>query len=174
MIFSVKEIAEFFEVSERRIQQWVTDTDYLMPRESNGEYDFIKCVKWRIKFLETEIESLGKEGDKKLNELKREGESLKNIERLVKIEMIAKNLLDRGMVQRVWITELAILKQNLIGAIYKINELVKGVENDDARLALIKNEIDFTLQSISELPLDETEEDEEIFEDEILKEFEEE
>ena len=62
-------LIELFDISGRSIRRWVSEDN--MPREGANKYDLIKCVQWRVKTLNNEIEMLKLSGDEKLHELKK-------------------------------------------------------------------------------------------------------
>jgi phage terminase Nu1 subunit (DNA packaging protein) len=82
-IVDVATLANFFEVEERTIQNWVSVNG--APRSSRGEYDFMQFIKWRIRYLENEKKIFEAGGSKKA-EAELEGINLQNIQRKQKIE----------------------------------------------------------------------------------------
>lgn len=140
-------LARFFDKDMRTIQLWAKLEG--MPKEDRGQYDFVKCAKWRIDKLEKEIDEL-KKGDVTLYKLQQEYQKLRNEEKALDLEVKKKNLLDRETVEMVNTAFLRLIIRNIKALAPRINKKVNG---DNKTLDVIKNEIDVLLNAISETPL---------------------
>ena len=150
-IVDVNALAEFFEVEPRTIQYWADDG---MPRVKKGEYNFLECVKWRIRYLEKEKEELGREADKALNELKKEGQGIMNQFRKIRLMKELGEIIPREDVKIAWLTELSILKQNFNGTPNRLSVSLDGVTDKNERFEIIRKEIEEVFKGISELPIE--------------------
>lgn len=74
-IVDVHTAAKYFNKGVRRLQQYVEEG---MPRDTKGNYDLLKCSKWRVEKLEDENEILRTAGDEKLYAQKMIGQIIKN------------------------------------------------------------------------------------------------
>ena len=81
-IVDVETLAEYLDLSVRRIQQLVSDLGAPKPLE-RGEYDFIPFVKWYIGHLRNENEKL-KMGDETLYKLEQEDKKVVTAARKLK------------------------------------------------------------------------------------------
>lgn len=153
-VVDVEFLAEYFEKTPRTIQMWAKTEG--MPKEDAGKYDIIKCAKWRIKKLEEKITELEK-GDVTLYKLQQEYQKLKNEEKALDLEVKKRNLLDRETVELVNSVFLKLIVRNIKALAPRLNKKING---NSKTLAIINNEIDELLKSISNTPIN-------YFEDEI-------
>lgn len=129
-----------------------------MPKEERGQYDILKCAKWRIEKLESKIEEIEK-GDVTLYKLQQEYQKLRNEEKTLDLEVKKKNLLDRETVEMVNSVFLNLIVRNMKAIAPRLNKKING---DNKTLEIINNEIDELLKSIANTPIN-------YFEDEIEK-----
>lgn len=146
-IVDVKFLADFFEKDIRTIQLWAKSED--MPKEDRGQYDLIKCCKWRIRKLEEKISELEK-GDVTLYKLQQEYQKLRNEEKTLDLEVKKKNLLDRELVELVNSSFIKLMIRNLNAIPYRLNKKING---DNKTLHILKNEIDDMLRTIASTPI---------------------
>ncbi|OGU58288.1 MAG: hypothetical protein A2V66_03615 [Ignavibacteria bacterium RBG_13_36_8] len=98
-IVDVHFLSEFFGMDVRTIQNWADkDKTYPnMPRLKKGEYDFLKCVKWRLQFLERENKKIKAAGEEKLVDIELQKEIKKDKLEDIKLKKELQQLVDRKM-----------------------------------------------------------------------------
>lgn len=164
-IVDVTYLSYFFRVSDRRIQQWVNEG---MPREDRGEYNFVKCVDWRIKYLENKIEEL-QSGDEKLYQLKREGQALANRERELKLRKLAGELVILDDVKLAWVEEVKTFNKLLDSLQNKLDTAIGGEGKYLPIIAEKINEIRTMLPCELRINLDELDDQDEVSETEVIE-----
>lgn len=60
-VVGVNDLAQFFGIEPRRVQQLVKNEG--MPLEGRGRYDLLKCAAWYIRWLRTRVERKGGDSD---------------------------------------------------------------------------------------------------------------
>lgn len=146
-IVDVEFLAGYFNKTVRTIQLWAKTEG--MPKEDAGKYDIIKCAKWRIQKLEEKISELEK-GDVTLYKLQQEYQKLRNEEKALDLEVKKRNLLDRETVELVNSVFLKLIVRNIKALAPRLNKKING---NSKTLAVINDEIDELLKSISNTPI---------------------
>jgi len=153
MLVNVNELADFFGRDPRTVQLWAEKDG--MPREARGEYDMMKCARWKIQKLEDENDILRNNmGDEKLYDLKREDQIIKNKEREVKVRKMIGELVSVEAVRLAWTNETKNFRKALKALKNKLNYSLSGVIDDIKRRELISRDIDEISEFLSELPID--------------------
>jgi hypothetical protein len=158
-IVGVATLAEFFDVDERTIQLWVTNL--AAPKLAHGKYDFLKFIKWRLKYLETEIK-ISQSGSDRKYETEAKILELQYVERQIKVGEKLKQLAPIDLVNIIW-TEETISINSALNALESDMEDIDGIHDPIKRKE--KRHLAFAemRNSISkELKIEDVEPDEEI------------
>lgn len=151
-IVAVSALAEFFECTERTIQNWVTD--YGAPRDIEGEYNFQQFVKWRLNFLGNEIKKLEAGGDKKY-ELETEKLLISNKRDWVRFQKEIHQLVPLELVRQAYVSD-SVAYKNAAEALE--NKIYLVIDANAEQRAAIKKEFDDMRKQIgTELRLNEKE-----------------
>lgn len=109
-IVDVAVLAEFLELTPRRIQQFVSELG--APRLERGEYDFVQFVKWYITHLRNENEKL-KMGDETLYKLEQEDKKVVTAFRKIKLMKELKKLIDIDMANDAYARDMIAFKSEI-------------------------------------------------------------
>ncbi len=109
-IVDVNVLAEYLELTPRRIQQFVTDLG--APRLERGEYDFVQFVKWYITHLRNENEKL-KMGDETLYKLEQEDKKVVTAFRKIKLMKELKKVVDMDLVNDAYAKDMIAFKSEI-------------------------------------------------------------
>jgi len=145
----IKLVADFFEVDQRTIQNWVKKG---MPKNGRGEYELIACVQWKLKENETEIEILKEGGgDETLRELRK-----RNVEADLKIKeeklkTIRGEKLDVELVSVAWKNEMLLVKKILNGMPGVAMIKLEGAETPEQKQKVIQDAVDDCLKQFAGL-----------------------
>jgi len=156
-IVDVNFMAEFLELTPRRVQQLCSDLG--APKLERGEYDFVAFVKWYITHLRNENEKL-KLGDETLYKLEQEDKKWVTLARKVAVMQKMRHLIDRNIINIAWTNE-----------VVAFNGCLTNLENDlgltlelslDQKQILKKKINDIRNQLANALNIEDVEELEEI------------
>jgi hypothetical protein len=137
-IVSVEVLAQFFEKEVRTVQLWASE--FGMPKVERGQYDFLECTKWRIKYLEKEIEKL-KLGDETLYKLERDGAFITNQMRKVKLMKELKKLVELDLVNIAWANEVVAFRASLNALEYSLITSLQNLHDENKKREIIKKKI---------------------------------
>lgn len=137
-IVTVEMLASFFKKDVRTIQYWASDLG--MPKIGRGEYDFIECCRWRLEYLEKEIEKL-KLGDETLYKLEQEGAQLTNQIRKVKLMKELNRVIDKDLANIAWANEVTSFRASLDALEYSLTMVLQNLHDEDKKKELIKKHI---------------------------------
>lgn len=158
-IVDVEYLANFFGVTARRVQQWADEDG--MPRESRGEYDILKCARWKIRKLEEECEILRNSGDEKLHALKMEGQRIKNKKDELALRKVMGELVDYESVKIAWASETKTFAKALKVMINKLYDALEEVEDRIQKKSIIEREVKAVLNRLGDLDIKEDFDEEE-------------
>lgn len=129
-IVDVETLADFFGCTERNIQLWCSE--HGAPKLDRGQYDFDSFVKWRIGYLEGQIE-IEKQGGQEKYKLEAEGQRLTNIERAQRILIKQKKLIDFDLVRQAYVNDASAFRLGLDKLVFRIDEIFKTI-NDNQKM----------------------------------------
>ena len=129
-IVDVETLADFFGCTERNIQLWCSDLG--APKLERGQYDFDAFVKWRLKYLDEQIE-IEKQGGQEKYILEAEGQRLTNIERAQRILIKQKKLIDFDLVRQAYVNDASAFRLGLDKLVFRIEEIFKTI-NDPQKM----------------------------------------
>jgi len=150
-LVSVEVLAKFFERDVRTVQLWANEG---MPKEARGEYDFLKCVKWRIAKLEEENNILRNSMDEKLHALKVEGQKISNMNNSLKLRRLLGELISFEAAKIAWLNETTLLRKNILALIPKLTTALDNVNERSKRQLIIAELIYETLNMLGDFKPD--------------------
>jgi len=153
-IITRKELAEILGYDERYINQLVNEKG--LPRLEFNQYDLIEVVKWWKNY----IEELHQEELKRVRVTKPQDELALKSARLKELEILEREgkLIEVDLVRSAWLEEMKLLKELLdsLGARLSHNLVGKDVKMIKK---IIDEEVERIEQNISELPIENEEDD---------------
>lgn len=141
-------IADLFDVSERRVQDYVSDDN--MPKLARGEYNLFDCVRWKIKKLERENEMLKNSGNETRYAEQLKGDRYKNMKLAQDMLKSAGHLVEAEDVRIAWTTECNALRTALKGLIPDLTAALDNVQDDLKRKEIITKKIHSVAKYIAE------------------------
>jgi hypothetical protein len=153
-IITRKELAEILGYDEKYINQLVDEKG--LPRLQFNQYDLIEVVKWWKNY----IEELHREELKRVRAFKPQDELALKSARLKELEILEREgkLIEVDLVRSAWLEEIKLLKELLdsLGARLSHNLIGKDVKEIKR---IIDEEVERIEQNISELPIENEEDD---------------
>ena len=159
---NVEFLAEIFAVDVRTIQNYAKFNE--LPRNERGEYPLVKCLLWLVEKLKAEKENLSKENPLSLARL--ENLSRENEMKQLRLRKMQDELLDAEQVRIAWVSEVKNIVRNIDALAPSINKIYAG---DSVQLARCKKEIDELKITISNSPLNLSDDFDDLIDDEETK-----
>ena len=138
--YSVKlaELADIFQVTDRRIQQYCEEG---MPKMARGEYDLAECARWLVNYWKEKYDIAENSGDEKLHHLKMEGQRIYNRERELKYKRLLGELVSFSETKIAWVNEVLIFRKALDSMGQKLMVALEHVHDGERKREIIFGEI---------------------------------
>ena len=152
---TVEQVAEYFNVTARTIQNWVLDG---MPRTDRGVYNLKKCIHWYVAQSETKIKELKNSVDDNLRDKKLYESEIDIKRKEVGLKKDLAQLLDKKETIIVLTNLLNQIKQNYNGLKH---DLRRELELNDDQNTLLENNFENTNAAIAKIEIETLFEDDE-------------
>ncbi len=148
VVVPVEVIADLFDLTERRIQDFVKEEN--MPKMARGEYSLYECVQWYIRKLRRDLDMLKNSGSGERYAEQLRGDRIKNLSLAQKLIRQSQLLVEAEAVSLAWGLESAAIRSSLRGLIPALANAIGNDMTVQQRQDIIRKEIENICKNISE------------------------